>query len=182
MANRRLVGLRGRRTTGEIKIFMIKPPADQLIIFSLISEEAVFLLLLFLLLRLFFLLLFRATPAARLECKTPLNCGNFHSPQDLAQMWEKKDANGRAILAKAEELNNKAMASVSGPIALYHARNKESPIYSVLPGPFGEDLTGPHDSFEEGSRIRDAINMDSDGSAHDEDLCQGIHPKNPLSR
>ena len=100
-------------------------------------------------------------------------------------MWEKKDANGRATLAKAEELNNKAMASVSKPIALYHARVKESPIYSVLPGPFGENLNGPHDSFEEGerqSRIRETINMDSDGSAHDDELCHAVHPKNPLSR
>ena len=55
MARRNLVGL--SRTPREIYIIMIKPPADQLI-FSLISEETIFLLLLLRLLRLFFLLLF----------------------------------------------------------------------------------------------------------------------------
>ena len=71
MARRNLVGL--SRTPGEIYIFMIKPPTDQLI-FSLISEETIFLLLLLRLLgllRLFFLLLFRATPAPHaLSAKT----------------------------------------------------------------------------------------------------------------
>jgi len=62
-ARRNLVGL--SRTPREIYIIMTKPPADQLIIFSLISEGTIFLLLLLrllllhlLLLRLFFLPLF----------------------------------------------------------------------------------------------------------------------------
>ena len=89
------------------------------------------------------------------------------------------DATGRATLAKAEALNIKALGTVSPTIAVYHAREKESPVYSEKPGPFGENLTGPHDAFKEGERrtkVRESIDLDSDGSAHEEH-CHGVHPK-----
>jgi len=58
-------------------------------------------------------------------------------------MWETMGATGRAALAKAEAFHVKALGTVSPTIAVYHAREKEAPVYTEKPGPFGENLTGP---------------------------------------
>ena len=119
------------------------------------------------------------TCPARLGCIHPLILAVVHSPTDMAVMWEKKNAEANAVLAKAEAFQNRALGTVSPTIAVYHAREKEAPVYSETPGPFGENLTGPHDPFEEGERrtkVHESIDLNSDGSVH-EDHCHAVHPK-----
>ena len=98
-------------------------------------------------------------------------------------MWAKKDTESKAVILRAEAISDKALGTVSPAIRLSNARVRGQPIYSEIPGPHGEDLSGPPNLAQDRTPLSSVLAhtvVSSDDEEHEEH-CHGVHPKKPLS-